>query len=260
MAFTYKQVLMVGATAGIGAAMAERLVQQGVKVIAVGRRQDRLDAFVEKHGNEKAGAIRFDLRDRQNTDSFVSLVTKTYPELDCVFLNAGIQSPINLAQPDKVNLEAFHSEVSVNFSAFVDLTIKFLPFLMDKKFNTGLIYTGSNLAIVPATGLPAYSASKAALNAFVLCLRDQLRNSRVKVIELSPPPVQTELHDYMGEEQGRELGMPVDAFTDAAYKGLASGSDQIVIGSVGPANTFNEIIDKRRTAFENLAKLMRGEK
>jgi len=54
--------------------------------------------------------------------------------------------------------------------------------------------------------------------------------------------------------------MPVDVFTDEAYKGLASGSDQIIIGSIGPADTFNDIINKRRTAFENLAKLMRGGK
>ena len=137
--------------------------------------------------------------------------------------------------------------------------------------------TGSNLATVPASSLPAYSASKAALNSFVLCLRDQLRNASVKVIEISPPPVQSmffqrpltqdtannpkaELHDYMGHDSGRKLGMPLGAFTDEAYKGLASGSDQIVVGSIGPADTFNEIVDKRRTAFENMAKLIRGEK
>lgn len=52
--------------------------------------------------------------------------------------------------------------------------------------------------------------------------------------------------------------MPVDQFTDAAYKGLASGADQVVIGSIGPEETFNEIINKRRTAFENLSKMLRG--
>ena len=53
------------------------------------------------------------------------------------------------------------------------------------------------------------------------------------------------------------MGMPLDAFTDVAYKGLVSGRDQIIIGAIGPADTFNEIIDKRRTAFENLAKTLR---
>ncbi|KAK6376193.1 hypothetical protein LTS17_007444 [Exophiala oligosperma] len=250
MAFPFKHVLMVGATAGIGAAMADRLVLEGVKVIAVGRRQERLNAFVQKHGSAKASAVQFDLSDSKNLDKFVSNVTQTYPDLDCVFLNAGIQSVFKLAQPETVDLSVFHSEMSVNFSSFVDLTMKFLPFLQSKN-------TGSNLAIVPSASLPAYSASKAALNAFVLCLREQLKESSVKVIELSPPPVQTELHDYMGEEKGRNMGMPVDKFTDAAYKGLASGEDQIIIGTVGPEETFHDIVDKRRAAFENLAKLIR---
>ena len=74
---------------------------------------------------------------------------------------------------------------------------------------------------------------KAALNAFILCLREQLRDTSVKVIELSPPAVQTELHDVeMGVEAGRKLGMPLDAFTDLAYKGLCSGQDQVVIGTL----------------------------
>lgn len=64
----------------------------------------------------------------------------------------------------------------------------------------------------------------------------------------------------MGVEAGRNLGMPLDAFTEQAYQGLAEGKDQIVIGSIGPAETFNEIIDKRRTAFGNLSKMMRGGK
>ncbi|KIX94494.1 uncharacterized protein Z520_09880 [Fonsecaea multimorphosa CBS 102226] len=239
--------------------MADHLVQKGIKVIAVGRRQERLDTFVQKHGKERAGAFRFDIRDRENMGKFVQDVTETYPDLDCVFLNAGVQSPINFAHPEKVNLAAFHSEVAVTFSSFVDLTVKFLPFLMNKKTKTSLIFTGSNLAIIPASPLPAYSASKAALSAFVLCLRDQLRNSSVRIIELYPPPVQTELHDYMGAEKGRALGMPIDQFTEAAFEGLASGSNQIVIGTVGPAEIFNDIIAKRRALSQDLGKTLRGE-
>ena len=70
MPFQYKHVLMIGATSGIGAAMADRLVQEGSKVIAVGRRQARLDDFVRRHGQQKASAIKFDIADRQNIDQF----------------------------------------------------------------------------------------------------------------------------------------------------------------------------------------------
>ena len=108
--------------------------------------------------------------------------------------------------------------------------------------------------------MPAYSASKAALNCFTLCLRDQLANagSTVRVLEISPPPVQTELHDYMGEKRGRALGMPLDSFCDQAYDGLAKGSDQVVIGSIGPEEQFLDIVNRRRGVFDFLAKMMRA--
>ena len=64
----------------------------------------------------------------------------------------------------------------------------------------------------------------------------------------------------MDPEKGRQLGMPVRKFVDETYKGLASGSDQVIVGSVGSVDTFNEIVDKRRSTFQNLAKMMRGEK
>ncbi|KAL8651543.1 MAG: hypothetical protein Q9210_003194 [Variospora velana] len=259
MSFPYKCVLLVGATSGIGAGMAEKLIHEGSKVIAVGRRQDRIDQFVRKHGN-KAGGLAYDIDDSQNLSKFVNRVTTTYPDLDCVFLNAGVQAPYDLTKPDKLDLSAFHKEVSINFTSFINLSLAFLPFLQAKQSPTSIVYTGSNLAIVPAWNMPAYSASKAALNCFTLCLRDQLANagSSVKVLEISPPPVQTELHDYMGQEKGRTLGMPLDQFCDQAYAGLARGLDQVIIGSIGPQENFLDIVNKRRGAFDFLAKMMRS--
>jgi NADP-dependent 3-hydroxy acid dehydrogenase YdfG len=61
MPFQYEHVLMVGATAGIGRAMAERLIQEGSKVTVVGRRKERLDEFVAKYGEKKAQAAPFDI-------------------------------------------------------------------------------------------------------------------------------------------------------------------------------------------------------
>jgi NADP-dependent 3-hydroxy acid dehydrogenase YdfG len=61
MAFPYKHVLMIGATSGIGQAMADRLVLAGSKVTAVGRRKDRLEKFVNRHGSDKADSFAFDI-------------------------------------------------------------------------------------------------------------------------------------------------------------------------------------------------------
>ncbi|KAL8798811.1 MAG: hypothetical protein Q9182_006355 [Xanthomendoza sp. 2 TL-2023] len=259
MSFPYHCVLMIGATSGIGLGMSEKLIREGCKVIAVGRRKDRIDDFVRKHGS-KAGGLAYDISDIRNLDNFVMDITKSYPDIDCVFLNAGIQGLYDLTKPDQIDLAAFHHEMNVNFTSFVNISLAFLPFLQSKQSSTGIIFTGSNLAIIPAWNMPAYSASKAALNCFTLCLRDQLTSagSNVKVLEISPPPVQTELHDYMGPEKGRALGMPLDAFCDQAYDGLAKGQDQVIIGSVGPQSDFLDIVNKRRGAFDFLAKMIRS--
>lgn len=69
--FSFQHVLVVGATSGIGHSMAHRLVKEGVKVTAVGRRQDRLDAFVAENGHEKASSAVFDIADTNAIPSFV---------------------------------------------------------------------------------------------------------------------------------------------------------------------------------------------
>lgn len=62
----------------------------------------------------------------------------------------------------------------------------------------------------------------------------------------------------MGEDRSRIFGMPLEEFSKKALEGLFSGNDQIVVWSIGPEDTFNETIDRRRTAFHNSAKMMRA--
>lgn len=60
----------------------------------------------------------------------------------------------------------------------------------------------------------------------------------------------------MRPEVGRKFGMLLDEFTQEVYEGFLTGNDQIVIGSIGPVDFFNEIIDERRTVFEKLVKVI----
>lgn len=71
MPFPYKTVLITGATAGIGLALAERMIQAGIFVIAVGRRSDRLNELVAKHGSEKVAAEPFDVSDLDKLPAWV---------------------------------------------------------------------------------------------------------------------------------------------------------------------------------------------
>jgi short-subunit dehydrogenase involved in D-alanine esterification of teichoic acids len=69
----------------------------------------------------------------------------------------------------------------------------------------------------------------------IMAMRVQLRDSNVKMIEILPPAVQTELHDQPEFEDGRSVGIPIGEFTDGAWKGLEDGKEDIPVGrSMGP--------------------------
>lgn len=72
MPFPYKRVLVIGATSGIGEALAVKLIEEGSSVIVVGRRKDKLAEFVNKHGNEKATAVPFDITQMDKIPNFVT--------------------------------------------------------------------------------------------------------------------------------------------------------------------------------------------
>ena len=72
MPFPYKKVLVIGATSGIGEALAARFVKEGSYVIVVGRRKDKLVDFVHKHGNDKASAVPFDITELDKIPAFVT--------------------------------------------------------------------------------------------------------------------------------------------------------------------------------------------
>ncbi|KAL3465537.1 hypothetical protein BJX64DRAFT_275136 [Aspergillus heterothallicus] len=247
MSFPYKHVLIIGATSGIGRAMAERFVQNGAKVIVVGRRKDRLDEFVAKHGEDKASAIVFDISQLDEIPQFAEDVVAKYPDLDSVWLNAGLQRQYNLASDDW-DFESFKNEFHVNVFSIVALARAFTPYLSEKAETApaNLIFTGTNLSVVPFAWAPGYCASKSALNVYTISLRAQLKErSKLKVIEVMPPAVQTELHDYMGKK-GATLGMPIDQFTDEAFKGLQAGQDQVVVGHIEPREVFFDILEKKQ--------------
>ncbi|KAF8854991.1 oxidoreductase [Acephala macrosclerotiorum] len=257
MVFPYKHAVLIGATAGIGKGMADKLIDSGIKVTAVGRRQDRINDFIKQHGKTKASGVPYDITNYKKAPQFAAEVMKKFPDVDCLFLNAGVQRKYDLAEFDNVDLEEWNYEMTANYTGLVALTHAFLPYLKKKK-QASIVFTGANLAFVPAAVFPNYCASKTALNIFTMCLREQLKvaESPIKVIEISPGPVQTELHGYMGDA-GSRIGMPLDDFTSQVTQELIAGKDQIIVGLILDPTTFTEIVDKRRILFENVASMMR---
>lgn len=71
LGFPYKTVLVLGATSGIGLALAEKLVSNGSHVLAIGRRKENLESFQQKHGKDKVSIFQFDITDLAAIPKFV---------------------------------------------------------------------------------------------------------------------------------------------------------------------------------------------
>ncbi|KAF2151860.1 NAD(P)-binding protein [Myriangium duriaei CBS 260.36] len=263
MPFPYKKVLLLGATSGIGEALAVRMIQHKVHVIIAGRRTANLEKLVQTHGSDLLTPITVDISDLQSLPSFASSITKDHPDLDCVFINSGIQRGLDFADPSSIDLSLVGKEFTTNYLSYVHLTVAFLPFFQKQDRQTSFIYTSSGLALVPLLRCSNYCASKAALHHWILCLREQLKNGpgNIKVIEVFPPAVQTELHDEKHQpdiKNGRQFGMPLDKFTNEAWAGLDAEHDEVAVEMA--RNWYDQIEPGRQKAFQQMLQRMAGAK
>ena len=158
---------------------------------------------------------------------------------------------MNWADPDKVDLDKVELELLTNYTSYIHLSKAFLPYLQRQApKKTSLIFTTSGLALVPILTCPNYCATKAALHHMILCMRQQLKdaNSNVEIIELYPPAVQTELHDFeMGKEKGGQVGMPLADFVNEAWESLSSEShEQVPVQAVKTFMGFNSWEQERQ--------------
>ncbi|ORY68963.1 uncharacterized protein BCR38DRAFT_424876 [Pseudomassariella vexata] len=232
MSFPYKSVLVIGATAGIGLALAERMIENGIFVIGVGRRQSRLDEFISKHGSDKAAGSQFDITNLDGIKSWAENIVATYPSIDAVVLNSGIQRALDFTDPASIDLSLVQRELTTNYTSYISLITHLLPQLRSQAPKpTALLAITSGLALIPIPRVPNYCATKSALHSLCWSLRTQLYNhegsKHIRVIEIAPPAVQTELHTQQGLDQ---FGMPLEKFTDEVWERLNKGDVEIVVG------------------------------
>ncbi|EAL86298.1 hypothetical protein KXV22_008667 [Aspergillus fumigatus] len=263
MAFPYKNVLIIGATSGIGKALANKLVQNGIPTIIAGRRQGNLVDFVQQHGTDKVKSKVIDVLQLDKIPQFVADVIDENPDHDCVFVNSGIQRPFDFSKPESVDMDVFDQELITNYSSAVRLAKAFIPHLQ-RQSTAAIAFTTSQMALVPMKRCPNYGASKAALHHFILALRTQLQDGpgNVKVIEIYPPAVQTELHDAKHQpdlKDGHLIGMPLCEFIEDVWCQLCHGKEQVAVGSA--REIFEAFEIKRQEVYyqmtEMLSKLLR---
>jgi uncharacterized oxidoreductase len=224
MEFKSIQALVTGGGTGIGRGLAEALAAQGTRVIITGRRTPVLDEVCR--GNPGMRAYPLDLTDDAALRRAVDEIPEKFGPFDCLVNNAGVQRMFDLREPLPVGF--CDLELDTNLRALLACTAAFLPHLL-RQPRASIVNISSGLAFVPYARIPVYSATKAAVRSFTQSLRHQLRETSVRVIEIAPPAVSTELHDYMGPK-GREVGIPLADFVVEAMAGLNAGLEDILVG------------------------------
>jgi serine 3-dehydrogenase len=203
-----KLALITGATAGFGRAAARRFVQGGWRVVATGRRADRLRALVDELGAERVHAACFDVRDADAMRAALAALPGGFRDIDLLVNNAGLAQGTAPAQA--ASLEDWRTMIDTNLTALVTLTHALLPALIARR--GAIINVSSTAASYPYAGGNVYGGSKAFVSQFSLNLRTDLHGTGVRVTALEPGMAETEF--TLVRTHGDQ------AASDALYRGV----------------------------------------
>lgn len=224
MKLTQKTILITGGTSGIGLELARQLRQKGNTVIVTGRDAARLAQAAQAVPG--LHTFQSDVSDCEQIAALHARVMSQFPTLDVLINNAGVMRKLNLN--DARGLRDVTKEIEINLCGPVRMIQQFLPHLKTREAAL-IVNVSSALAFVPMPIAPVYSATKAALHAYSQALRVQLRDTRVTVVELAPPGVETPL--FRGEEFGVEMknqkAMAANALAARTLRGIEAGKTEI---------------------------------
>ena len=218
MNITGNTVFIPGSTSGIGLALALRLRAEGNTVIVGGRRTELLRQIAAEHPD--IDTVQIDTADAASVRSAASEVLTRHPDLNVVVAMAGVMKVEDWHHPETF-LDSAESVITTNVLGPIRLIAAFVEHLQ-KQPNATIVTVSSGLAFTPLKVTPSYNASKAAIHMLTESLRLQLADSTVKLKELVPPSVRTEL---LPGQQESEIAMPLDEFVDEVMHLLETEPD-----------------------------------
>ena len=207
---TSRIALVTGATRGIGHETVRQLAQAGVHTLLAGRKREQAVEAALKLQAEglPVEAIQLDVLDPISIAAAVGTVEERHGRLDILVNNAGILVEDPARPPSAQPLDAWRHTFDTNLFAVVELTRALLPLLRrsaaGRIVNVSSILGSNTLHADPSSPIygfkiPAYSASKSALNAWTVQLAWELRDGPIKVNAIHPGYVKTDMNGGNGE-------------------------------------------------------------
>ena len=213
-------IFITGGGSGIGRGLAEAFHKQGNQVIISGRRKGHLDAVTR--ANPGMVSIELDVTDPASIAAVAGQLTRDFPALNVLINNAGVMQVDDVSAP--VDDELLVSTVTTNVLGPIRLTSALVEHL--KKQPDATIYNVSSvLGFVPLAVSAVYSSTKAAMHSYTESLRWRLKGTSVKVREIAPPWVQTDLLNSNDEPRA----MPLAPFIAQTMDAIATDANEVLV-------------------------------
>jgi uncharacterized oxidoreductase len=235
-------ILITGGATGIGLALAEQFLQNNNEVIICGRREDLLQNAKTKF--PKLHIKQADLSTSKDRKEFANWLTNNYPNLNILVNNAGIKREFSFLDTTVAEKFDNENEIETNLIAPIHLTMLLLPELL-KKDSSAVINISSGLGFVPISIMPIYCATKSAIQSFSISLRHQLKETKLKVFDIAPPIVDTDLDKGARAKRG-QTGKGISAITvaDETLKAMQNNKFEIGVGKVKILKVASKIAPK----------------
>ena len=211
-----KTAFITGATSGFGLATARRFAEAGWRIVATGRRADRLQQLVDQVGDKWIHPAAFDIRDADAMQAALDALPEGFRNIDLLVNNAGLAQGTAPAQ--QASLDDWRTMIDTNITALVTLTRALLPNLIARR--GAIVNISSTAATYPYQGGNVYGGTKAFVSQFSLNLRCDLHGTGVRVTTLEPGMAETEF--TLVRTHGDQSA------SDTLYRGAqAMGADDI---------------------------------
>lgn len=216
-------ILITGGTSGMGLEFVKQLSEIGAKIIVTGRNLEAL--YETKKQFPSVHTFQSDVSNPKDIIDLFDNVTTLFPDLNIIINNAGMMRLIDL-QDQSLDLENINREIATNLTGTIQMVHQFLPHLLKQK-SAGIVNVSSGIAFMSYSPAPIYSATKAGIRAYTQALRLQLENTNVKVFEMIPPGVKTNLQNDWVKQPNPAMMMNADEMVKISIDGLLKDKKEL---------------------------------
>ncbi|MFH1313893.1 MAG: SDR family NAD(P)-dependent oxidoreductase [Candidatus Eisenbacteria bacterium] len=235
-------VLITGGATGIGLALARALADLDNEVIICGRRREML-----KEAKSDVPGLHTKMCDVSRGSSRTALVrwvTGRFKSLNILVNNAGVQCSVDFTKGPR-DLEEAAKEVATNLMGPLELSAMLIPHLRRRK-ESAIVNITSGLAFAPLAAVPVYCATKAALHSLSMSMRHQLQGTSIRLFEVAPPMVATDLGGGRGRRAAGAWCMSAEEAASGVIEALAHDRFEVALGGAV------HLRKKRDAAFEDM--------